>query len=650
MIRKTLLSASICTILGLGASAAPAAISKTIPQKFELSAGPSLTRPQVNPTLLQRPIKPIGPIGGDDPSIGENLKIPGNDPLVDPAGVVHSAVLKDAAIGKYSSSRLTRENFSTVPRDYKKPDPDKTRPPEKIHPGLAKLLAGADPNQVETVVINFRDDLTIPRFPLPAAEGGSREKQLKQAEELVRQIKQQRAQGYEKLAEQLNGRYGIEMKDTFWLINAVVAKAPLSSIKELAARDDVMYVELENDGSKPPADSVAEGRSQMHTDPYFNLGQTSGYIGLLDTGLRFTHTLFDSPSNIDFRYDCTDGTCNNTPDPTDDCWNHGTSTAAIISGNNNLGNDYRGVTGVTLDSFKVYPAGCGGLNTTASVKAFEKAVAVLDRVIVAEMQGGGSATSSISTAADAAFDAGAVIIAANGNFGPNASTVNAPANAHKVLGIGGYLIDTLAQYNNQSRGPAGDGRVKPDVQAPTWSRTASNASDTANRIFTGTSGATPYGAGAAALTRNWMRGINFSIDPGHVYARMILAGQDPYPFDNTVGAGKIVLGTGGHAWWGKVVVGNHVTVEIPINVSSGKGKIEGSLWWPEDAADSHADIDLKLVDPNGVVRDSSISVNSVFERTRFTASNLQSGTWKVRIYGWSVPGSSQTVYWSARTR
>lgn len=650
MIRKTLLSASICTILGVGLSVAPPAFSKTVPQKFDLSAATSLTRPLVVPTLSQRPIKPVGPVGGDDPSIGENFENPAKGSLVDPSGVVHSAVLNDAKIEKYSATRLSREDFSTVPREYKKPDPGKTQPPGKIHPGLEKLMANADPNQVETIVINFRDNVTIPRFPLPPGDGKNRDEQLKQAEKLVASIKRQRAQSYDKLAEQLNGRYGIETVDTFWLINAVVAKAPLGSIKELVSRDDVLYVELENDGSKPPADSVAEARSQLHTDPYFNLGQTGGYIGLLDTGMRFTHTLFNSPSNIDFRFDCTDGTCNNTPDPTDDCWNHGTSTAAIVTGNNNLGNDYRGVTGITLDSFKVYPASCGGLNSTASVKAFEKAVAVLDRVIVAEMQGGGNATSSISTAADAAFDAGAVIIAANGNNGPNASTVNAPANAHKVLGIGGYMVDTLAQYNNQSRGPAGDGRVKPDVQAPTWSRTAGNASDTATRVFTGTSGATPYGAGAAALTRNWMRGINFSIDPGHVYSRMILAGQDPYPFNNTAGAGKIVLGTGGHAWWGKVTVGNHVTVEIPINVSSGKGKIEGALWWPEKASDSHSDIDLKLVDPNGTVRDSSISVNSVFERARFTASNLQPGTWKVRIYGWSVPRGNQSVYWSARTR
>ena len=60
--------------------------------------------------------------------------------------------------------------------------------------------------------------------------------------------------------------------------------------------------------------------------------------------------------------------------------------------------------------------------------------------------------------------------------------------------------------------------------------------------------------------------------------------------------------------------------------------------------------DIKATDPDTdmVLFDQRSDTESI-EMT-FTASNLQPGTWKVRIYGWSVPGSSQTVYWSARTR
>ncbi|MEE9397760.1 MAG: S8 family serine peptidase [Methylococcales bacterium] len=573
---------------------------------------------------------------------------------LDPTGYIHSGVLKDAQITQYQRKKLSLENISTVQaKSYKKQIQTFEKPPSKLHPALRKRLTNRERSQTETVIINFKENLAIPPFPIPSKDMNRDKENYKRlrskAESIITKLQNRRTQYYEKIEAELSSRHDVKVVQDFWLINAVVAIVPLSEIKALSQREDVLYIEPENDGSKPPDDSVAEGRFLIKTDPYFNLGQTTGYIGLLDTGLRFTHTLFDTPSNIDFGFDCTDGVCDSAPNPSDDCWNHGTSTAAIISGNNNLGNDRRGVSRITLDSFKVYPGGCGGLNTTATVEGFQKAVAILDRVIVAEMQGGGNEASAISTAADAAFDAGAVIIAANGNNGPNAGTVNAPANAHKVIGVGAYFVESLDQYNNQSRGPASDNRIKPDIQTPTLTRTASSASDIAIKVFSGTSGATPYAAGAAALTRNWMRGINFSIDPGHVYSRLILSGQSPYPFNNTEGAGRLELGTGGRAWWGKANVTNHMTVNIPISVNSGDTKIEGALWWPENVSDTHNDIDLKLVDPNGVERDSSISISSVFERATYSSSNLQPGTWHVRIYGWSVP-TSESVYWSARTR
>src|SRR6185312_14049355 len=159
----------------------------------------------------------------------------------------------------------------------------------------------------------------------------------------------------------------------------------------------------------------------------------------------------------------------------DDCWNHGTSTGAIISGNSNLGFAFRGVTGITLDSFKVYPTGCFGLDSTSAVRGFQRALAVLDRVVVAEMQGSGGATSAISAAADAAFDAGAVVIGANGNAS-QVTEVGSPGVAHKAIGVGAVDVQTLATVS-QINGPAADGRTKPDIQAPTNTETASNASD-----------------------------------------------------------------------------------------------------------------------------------------------------------------------------
>jgi serine protease AprX len=596
----------------------------------------------------------------------------------DPFDVVHVARVRKGRISKRAVEELPWSAFSWEPFERKQAkDRPRRRRPQPIHPLLGKWMSERSGEDREQVLISFRDDLHMPRFPDPepdetrrsaANRGASRN-----AQRLVKEVSAARAERYDELSRELR-ELKCEPRETFWIVNSMLVDMPLEAVSKLAERDDVLYVEPRFAGEEPPQntnanDDVDDGRARIVSDPYFNLGQTGGWIGLLDTGLRFTHTQFNSPSHIDFRRDCVNGgaDCNTGAglNPNDDCWNHGTSSAAIITGNANQGNAFRGATGITLDSFKVYPStttpqgACnGGLDAAAAVRGFQAAVAVLDRVIVAEMQGGGDDLSAISRAADAAFDAGAVVIAANGNNGPNASTVNTPANAHRVIGVGNFDVQTQNQVASQSRGPAPDGRFKPDIQAPTNTETASNASDTAFRSFGGTSGATPYAAGAAALLRNWLRGSSFSIDPGQVYAQLILSGQQTYPFNNTSGAGPIQLPTNGWAWWGKVSVTNGATIDIPLSISGNSpNTLDGALWWPETAfefpllgrIEIHNDIDLYLVDPSGASRASSISIPSVFERAQVSGA-VRPGTWKLRIRGYNVPGGSQTVYWAAHVR
>ncbi len=575
-------------------------------------------------------------------------------PYEDPLNLIYSSEFGGKVPGKTNVTKIPEDAFNRKEFKRFKPAPKPERTPEKIHPRLVEWINNRDPSDVERLILNFKDNIVIPRFPNPREdlprESVENQRIFRETAAIIQNLKKLRNKTYDQLAQELQGRYGAEFIEGFWLINSVVINLPIGRVKEiLKNHPELLYIEPESGGEKPPANEVKDGRSVIVSDPYFNLGQTSGYIGLLDTGIRFSHVQFNSPNNTDFRFDCTDGTCNNVPDVSDDCWNHGTATAAIITGNQNLGNLYRGVTGITLDSFKVYPSGCGGLNSTAVVKGFQKAISVFDRIIVAEMQGGGNMNSTISTAADNAFDAGAVIIAANGNNGSSSSTVNAPANAHRVLGVGNFDVASGDQVASQSRGPTSDNRIKPDIQAPTNTRTASSASDTATKIFGGTSGATPYASGAAALMRNWLRNGIGSIDPGQVYSHLILSGQQPYPFNNTSGAGKIVMPTGGRGYWGKTVITHGETLEIPINVSSSKTKIEGSLWWPETSSQSHSDIDISLISPSGIVKDLSVSIPSVFERVRYSGT-LSPGVWKVRIRGYSVPTSTQTVYWGARVR
>ncbi len=592
----------------------------------------------------------------------------------DPFGRVYSALIEEGRVVKYAAEPLPANAVGAGPIAPKNiVDAVSPKPAERIHP-LLKRWMEERPAAVESVIVRLRDDTDtrLPRFPEPALveqrDSATNRAVRTQALNRADEIAKSRAARHRQFLEQFNRRLAdaqvrieprrIELGESFWIIDAFAARMPVAAVPLLLQSDEVAYVEPEVSGEVPPGNNISDGRAVIVSDPYFNLGQTGGWIGLLDTGLRFSHTLFNGPSHIAFRFDCVNGGSNCTIgtslNPNDDCWNHGTSTAAIITGNGNLGNASRGVTGITLDSFKVYPTsfnaggGCnGGLNQTAVLRGFQEAILVSDRVIVAEMQGNGDQNSSISAAGDAAFDAGAVVIAANGNNGPAVGTVNTPANARRVIGVGNFDVQTLGQIASQSRGPTPDGRYKPDIQTPTNTVSASNASDTATQVFTGTSGATPYGAGAAALLRNWLRGTSFSIDPGQVYAQLILSGQQPFGFDNTSGAGKVRLPTDGWAWWGKVSINAGQTINIPIGISGASSNtFDGALWWPESS--THNDVDLYLVDPTGRVVATSFSGPSVFERARATGA-VANGTWTLRIVAFHVT-APQTVYWAAHVR
>ena len=567
---------------------------------------------------------------------------------------------------EFASDDVTRSDVASPPKKHGGQGRKvKSHPKDKIHPTLVAELAnwqkGLQQDGIKQIIINFRDHLTIPRFPSPAT-GEPRDSAFNRDIEartarMIEDIQHRRAPAYKKIRKELKRQFKGEVTGEFWLINGVTADMSLSALPQLALRDDVLSIEPSVGGEPPPQDTntgndVEDGRALIGSDPYFNLGYSGTYIGLLDTGVRSTHTLLSS--NFGYLRDCVNGgtDCNTTTNPgyntNDDFWNHGTASAAIITGNANLGARYRGVTSMTVDSWKVYTN--AGLDTNATLRAFQAAVNAFDRVIVAEIQANGTDTSSISTAADNAFNAGAVVIAANGNNGPSASTVNAPANAHKAIGVGDVDVQTQTIIASQSRGPAPDGRIKPDIQAPTNTETASNASDTALRVFTGTSGSTPYAAGAAALLRARLMGSNSAIDPGQVYSHLILSGRQP-AFDNNNGCGLIFLPpVNGTEWFGKVSVSNGSVIDIPLNILAGGtlNTLNGALWWPETATQTHNDIDLYLVDPSGVERVSSISTPSVFERARVDGA-ITTGSWKLRIRGYSVTGT-QTVYWSAHVR
>ncbi len=129
----------------------------------------------------------------------------------------------------------------------------------------------------------------------------------------------------------------------------------------------------------------------------------------------------------------------------------------------------------------------------------------------------GSPDDLVCTIVDRVAEMGILVVAAAGNEGPLSGTVKAPAMARGAIAVG--AVDkkgVLTSYS--SRGPAPDGRTKPDILAPggdlddpvisTLSSTLaeerkaeldSRVVDSEYVGMTGTSMATPHVAGAAAI-------------------------------------------------------------------------------------------------------------------------------------------------------
>jgi hypothetical protein len=232
-----------------------------------------------------------------------------------------------------------------------------------------------------------------------------------------------------------------------------------------------------------------------------NSGGNGVTIAIIDTGIDYHHEAFGGAFGPGQRVIGGWDFVNGDADPMDDR-GHGTHVAGIAAGNGG------GVSGIApqarILAYKVLNAQGQG-SASNIIAALERAIdpnADGDSsdhadVINLSLGGPGGADDPLSRAVDAASAAGAVVCVAAGNSG-EFYDIGSPAGARTAITVGAAdNAGVLAEFS--TRGPAVGGMtMKPEVLAPGVSISSAAAGGGSTKR-SGTSMASPYVAGIAAL-------------------------------------------------------------------------------------------------------------------------------------------------------
>ena len=348
---------------------------------------------------------------------------------------------------------------------------------------------------------------------------------------------------------------------SFYIVNAILVKGSREVAEALAARQDVARVEgnphIQNSfpqaspateaSSQPGApETIEPGITYTHAPQVWALGFNGQNIVVAsaDTGQRWTHNALKphyrgwDGVTADHDYNWHDSIhnsvgnpCgNDSPFPCDDFF-HGTHTTGTAIGDDGGANQIGMAPGAKW-------IGCRNMDVGVGTPA--RYIECMQWFLAPTQIGGGNpdptkapditinswgcpasegcSPNTLQAAVDAQAAAGIMMVVAAGNSGSSCSTVTDPPSLYATSYTVGALntgTDTIASFS--SRGPVtadGSGRIKPDISAPgTNTRSASNTSDNAYTIASGTSMATPHIAGAMALLWSAIPSLQNQIDP-----------------------------------------------------------------------------------------------------------------------------------------
>src|SRR5436189_726248 len=350
---------------------------------------------------------------------------------------------------------------------------------------------------------------------------------------------------------------GVEY-ESFYIVNGILVKGSREIAEALASRPDVARVEgnpvIQNplpEAVEAPIQPAAPltiepGISYTHAPDVWALGFTGQQIVVAsaDTGVRWTHNALKPHYRgwdgvvADHDYNWHDSIHNSVSNP---CGNdstfpcddffHGSHTTGTAIGDDGMGNQIGMAPGAKW-------IGCRNMDVGNGTPA--RYIECMQWFLAPTRIGGGDpdptkapditinswgcptsegcAVDTLQAAVEAQAAAGIMMVVAAGNSGSACSTVTDPPSFYAASYTAGALNTGTAPIASfSSRGPAtidGSNRIKPDITAPgTNTRSASNTSDNAYTIASGTSMATPHIAGAMALLWSAIPSLQNQIDP-----------------------------------------------------------------------------------------------------------------------------------------
>jgi len=509
------------------------------------------------------------------------------------------------------------------------------------------------------------------------------------------------------------------------IIRAEVDRAALASI---AREPGVMWIEryfqphVYNDIARWV---IQSGDSSAYTTPVHDKGiwGTGQTVTLGDSGLDYQHDAFQDPAHavpgathrkVTAYYTPTGATGDSTDNG---YYNHGTHTSGSVAGDDGVWHSYDGNPfgssgsvgphdGQAFDAkLQIQDLSTDGYYVNPPADFHDLFQPALDRNswIHSNSWGGGSGyyDSECSATDDFIWDnQDFIVLFAAGNSGSGLGWVSSLAASKNVIAVGASLngnsMDEVASFSG--RGPASDGRIKPDVMAPgvdIWSAHGGDPDYEYDDYWqmSGTSMATPTVAGTAALVRQYyMDGwypsgtkvLADSLTPSAALVKATLInsgsemtgsgaylnGENSFPNDNQ-GWGRVTLDSALYFLDdsrslmvndNRIGLNTGASATYYFSIGETSEPVEITLVWTDYPAAPYAnatlvnDLDLIVTGPDGTVYRgnqfagfnpgesirnpvSSDHVNNV--EGVLVISNFQSGQWTVVVSGADIPMGAQ---------